>query len=126
MIRILFTGGGTGGHIYPLIAVAQALRKSAEKRGVEIEFHYLGALGKYRETLTNAGMYVREIVAGKLHRHSALQSFFDAPKFFILLSMVSSFLKLFLHIIQILSISLILLLFYPVQNVILLIPLHLP
>ncbi|OGZ00739.1 MAG: hypothetical protein A2946_03340 [Candidatus Liptonbacteria bacterium RIFCSPLOWO2_01_FULL_53_13] len=83
MIRILFTGGGTGGHIYPLIAVAQALRKSAEKRGVEIEFHYLGALGKYRETLTNAGMYVREIVAGKLHRHSALQSFFDAPKFFI-------------------------------------------
>ena len=32
-MKIILTGGGTGGHFYPLIAVAQALnKKAAEKK----------------------------------------------------------------------------------------------
>ncbi len=40
-MKILFTGGGTGGHFYPIIAVAQALQKVAEEQkyvGIELYF----------------------------------------------------------------------------------------
>ncbi|MBI5138428.1 MAG: UDP-N-acetylglucosamine--N-acetylmuramyl-(pentapeptide) pyrophosphoryl-undecaprenol N-acetylglucosamine transferase [Candidatus Vogelbacteria bacterium] len=40
-MKILFTGGGTGGHFYPIIAVVQAIQKIAEEQkyvGIELYF----------------------------------------------------------------------------------------
>ena len=40
-MRILFTGGGTGGHFYPIIAVAAAVNEIAEAEklfGIEMYF----------------------------------------------------------------------------------------
>ncbi|MBQ5844432.1 MAG: undecaprenyldiphospho-muramoylpentapeptide beta-N-acetylglucosaminyltransferase [Alistipes sp.] len=48
MKRIILSGGGTGGHIYPAIAVAQALERALTKEGVEILF--VGAEGKMEMT----------------------------------------------------------------------------
>ena len=48
MKRIILSGGGTGGHIYPAIAVAQALERALTKDGVEILF--VGAEGKMEMT----------------------------------------------------------------------------
>lgn len=39
MIRVLFAGGGTGGHLYPALAIGAAMQ--AESQGVEVE--YVGA-----------------------------------------------------------------------------------
>src|SRR5690606_25249094 len=39
LMRVLFAGGGTGGHLYPALALADALR--AERPGVEV--HSVGA-----------------------------------------------------------------------------------
>ena len=48
MKRIILSGGGTGGHIYPAVAVAEALKRILGENGVEILF--VGAEGKMEMT----------------------------------------------------------------------------
>ena len=43
MKKIILSGGGTGGHIYPAVAVAEALK---QKWGDEVEILFVGAEGK--------------------------------------------------------------------------------
>lgn len=43
MKRIILSGGGTGGHIYPAVAVAEALRR---RYGNDVELLFVGAEGK--------------------------------------------------------------------------------
>lgn len=43
MYRIILSGGGTGGHIYPAVAVAEALRR---RLGDRVELLFVGAEGK--------------------------------------------------------------------------------
>ncbi len=44
-MRIYLTGGGTGGHVYPGLAVAEALRAECEERGIALELLWVGAEG---------------------------------------------------------------------------------
>ena len=51
-IRILMSGGGTGGHIFPAIAIADEIKK----RFPEAEFLFIGANGKMEmEKVPQAG-----------------------------------------------------------------------
>ncbi|MEG1699805.1 MAG: undecaprenyldiphospho-muramoylpentapeptide beta-N-acetylglucosaminyltransferase [Alistipes sp.] len=43
MKKIILSGGGTGGHIYPAVAVAEALKR---RFGAEVELLFVGAEGK--------------------------------------------------------------------------------
>ena len=43
MKKIILSGGGTGGHIYPAVAVAEALKR---RLGDEVELLFVGAEGK--------------------------------------------------------------------------------
>ena len=48
MKRIILSGGGTGGHIYPAVSVAEALRR---RLGEDVEILFVGAEGKMEMTL---------------------------------------------------------------------------
>jgi UDP-N-acetylglucosamine--N-acetylmuramyl-(pentapeptide) pyrophosphoryl-undecaprenol N-acetylglucosamine transferase len=64
-MRILVSGGGTGGHIYPALAVARALQ---ERHGAELLF--LGdANGLETRIVPQAGVPFATITAGKLRRY---------------------------------------------------------
>jgi UDP-N-acetylglucosamine--N-acetylmuramyl-(pentapeptide) pyrophosphoryl-undecaprenol N-acetylglucosamine transferase len=74
--RIVLTGGGSGGHVMPLVAVAEKLR---EKLGSEVEFLYVGSKGKIeRSAMEGAGIPVKFVMTGKLRRYWSLRNFLDA------------------------------------------------
>ena len=74
-MKILFTGGGTGGHIFPIIAISREIRKICPEK--KIEFFYIGPKDEFGEIfLSQEGIKVKKILAGKIRRYFDLKSFF--------------------------------------------------
>lgn len=92
-LRILLTGGGTGGHIYPIVAVAQQLRAWAEKNGVEPDLRYFGDAGEYKAVLEGAKIRIVKIAASKMRRYFSLLNILDILKF--KLSFLQSLFKIY-------------------------------
>lgn len=62
--RLAVTGGGTGGHVYPALAIVSAWRKVAGQRA---EVSYLGSKGGIEETLVEReGISFKGVQAGPL------------------------------------------------------------
>ncbi|MDD5083502.1 MAG: undecaprenyldiphospho-muramoylpentapeptide beta-N-acetylglucosaminyltransferase [Candidatus Moranbacteria bacterium] len=73
--RVVVTGGGSGGHVMPLIAVAESLRS---KLGPQTEFLYIGSKGKIEQDAMNgAGIPAVFILTGKMRRYFSVQNFAD-------------------------------------------------
>jgi UDP-N-acetylglucosamine--N-acetylmuramyl-(pentapeptide) pyrophosphoryl-undecaprenol N-acetylglucosamine transferase len=92
--RVILTGGGSGGHIYPLLAVADALQKKANELRFVCEFTYVGARDAFTPLFDARGIRIKTITSGKLRRYFSLQNFLDVPKFFI--GLVQAFWKIYL------------------------------
>ncbi|MDO8466733.1 MAG: UDP-N-acetylglucosamine--N-acetylmuramyl-(pentapeptide) pyrophosphoryl-undecaprenol N-acetylglucosamine transferase [bacterium] len=80
-LRIIFTGGGTGGHIYPIIAVSEKLRAWTEKNGVQADFRYFGNPGAFREALSANAIRISRVAESKWRRYFSLLNFLDIFKF---------------------------------------------
>ncbi len=92
-VRVLLTGGGSGGHIYPLLAVAEAFQKTAVENNIELDLRYLGPADPRSTILAEAGVKIHSLTYGKLRRYFSLLNLLDIPKFF--LGLIQAFFKMF-------------------------------
>ncbi len=80
-IRVGMTGGGTGGHIYPLIAVSQKLQELAGERGLAARIRYFGKAGSYAAAFSDSGVEISSVVSSKLRRYFSPANVLEFPKF---------------------------------------------
>lgn len=80
-MKIIFAGGGTGGHFYPIIAVAQSIKKIAkEKKLLTPEMYFFSPTPYNEGLLYENGIQYKKVTAGKIRRYFSLLNFFDLFK----------------------------------------------
>lgn len=80
-MKILFGGGGTGGHFYPIIAVAQKINEIVEKEKlVRVELYYMSDSPYDERLLFENQISFRKTSAGKVRKYFSFKNFFDAFK----------------------------------------------
>ncbi len=80
-MKILFTGGGTGGHFYPIIAIAEAINaKVRDKKILQPSLYYM-APSKYnpRALFDNEIEFI-QVPSGKIRRYFSLLNISDIFK----------------------------------------------
>ncbi len=78
-MKVLLTGGGSGGHFYPLIAVAEALRNEArEKKLLDIKLFYMAPVPYDEGLLFDNEITFIKTRGGKLRRYFSVRNIFDS------------------------------------------------
>ncbi|MDB5244709.1 MAG: UDP-N-acetylglucosamine--N-acetylmuramyl-(pentapeptide) pyrophosphoryl-undecaprenol [Parcubacteria group bacterium] len=93
-MTIVFTGGGSGGHFYPIIAIAEAINDLVrEKHLIAPQMYYLAPTPYDQKALFENGIGFISIPAGKIRRYASILNFTD---FFVTLAgMVRAIFTLF-------------------------------
>lgn len=89
-MRIIFTGGGTGGHLFPIIAIAREIKKMSQgdipspqgegsqlSNGQPLEMLFVGPQTVGDEAFDKEGISRRPILAGKLRRYFSGHNLLD-------------------------------------------------
>ncbi len=92
--RILLVGGGTGGHIYPLAAVAQELQKTAQEKGVDLELLAVADSDRWRNVFESRGIRFKKILTPKLRKYEGNLN--PADIFKLPVTLIQSFWHLFI------------------------------
>jgi len=75
-MKILFTGGGTAGHIFPIIAIIREIKRIDHLKN--FQFFYLGPKDAFSENLlSKEGIKVKTILTGKIRRYFGLKTIFQ-------------------------------------------------
>ncbi|MCQ2574079.1 MAG: undecaprenyldiphospho-muramoylpentapeptide beta-N-acetylglucosaminyltransferase [Treponema sp.] len=87
--KIAFTGGGTAGHIYPGLAVADELKNLAENNNLDLEIFWLGCSRGMDKKIVESAVRPNGkpsadvfygIPSGKLRRYFSMKNFLDLFK----------------------------------------------
>ena len=69
-MKIVFTGGGSGGHFYPIIAVIEKCIELVERDKIfDAKFYYFAPSPYNRKLLFENGIKYQNIPSGKMHRY---------------------------------------------------------
>jgi UDP-N-acetylglucosamine--N-acetylmuramyl-(pentapeptide) pyrophosphoryl-undecaprenol N-acetylglucosamine transferase len=94
MMKILFTGGGTGGHIFPIIAIKREIKRlQLQEYRPDFDFFYCGPEDSFSSALlSKEGIKIKTIFSGKLRRYWGLRS--------VILNLIDVIFKIPLGVIQ--------------------------
>jgi UDP-N-acetylglucosamine--N-acetylmuramyl-(pentapeptide) pyrophosphoryl-undecaprenol N-acetylglucosamine transferase len=83
-MRIIFTGGGTAGHVWPIVAICQAIKKE------EHQFLYVGSNNGFEKNIYKKyNISFRGIVVGKIRNYFSFENLIDPFK--VLIGIFQSF-----------------------------------
>ncbi|MBU6430892.1 MAG: UDP-N-acetylglucosamine--N-acetylmuramyl-(pentapeptide) pyrophosphoryl-undecaprenol N-acetylglucosamine transferase [Patescibacteria group bacterium] len=93
-MKILFTGGGSGGHFYPIIAVAEEINRIAkEERLIAPQLFFMSDSPYDSGALIENSVEFVKSGAGKMRKYFSLLNLFDVAKTFI--GVISALLKVY-------------------------------
>src|SRR3989304_6163905 len=82
-MKIVFTGGGTGGHFYPIIAVAEKVNEIIDHENIiGAKLYYISNDPYDKEMLFEHGLLFEKISSGKWRLYFSLKNFTDLFKMF--------------------------------------------
>jgi UDP-N-acetylglucosamine--N-acetylmuramyl-(pentapeptide) pyrophosphoryl-undecaprenol N-acetylglucosamine transferase len=68
-VRVIITGGGTGGHVYPALTTINTLRQVLAERGRELTVVWVGTTGRLEERIAaQEGIEFLPVATGKVRR----------------------------------------------------------
>jgi len=77
-MKILLTGGGTGGHFYPLIAIAEKLNELKDKEKIiDLKLYYMSDTPQDKRMLFENSITYVQIPSGKIRTYKSILNFFD-------------------------------------------------
>ncbi len=80
-MKVVFCGGGSGGHFYPIIAIAEAIRDVAHKNKLlQAKLYYLAPDPYDEGMLFDNEIEFVKIRAGKMRRYFSIANFIDSIK----------------------------------------------
>ena len=93
-MRVIVTGGGTGGHVSPAVSVITRLRERSEAEGWPLDILYIGSVaGVERRIMSGLGVAYAPIQTGKLRRYLSPQTPVD-----LLVRLPAGFLQALRHV----------------------------
>ena len=82
-MKIVFTGGGTGGHFYPIIAVAEKVNQIIDHEKIlGAKLYYFSDSPYDKEVLFENNLLYEEVGAGKMRTYFSFLNFLDIFKMF--------------------------------------------
>ena len=75
-MKIVFTGGGTGGHFYPIIAVVQKVNQIIDHENIiGAKLYYISNNPYDKQMLFENGLFYEEVIAGKMRTYFSIKNF---------------------------------------------------
>lgn len=78
--RVMLAGGGTGGHVYPLVAVAEELKRQAPGAGKDVAIQFIGDGEFMRKAAEELDLTYHRVMAPKWRRYFSVLNFLDLFK----------------------------------------------